>query len=179
MEAEARKLQERLTEERRQLLLDPLTQVPNRAAWDQRFAEEFERWKRFRQPTCVAVWDVDKFKSVNDNYGHRAGDKVLTVTAETLMKSIRATDFVARYGGEEFAMLLPGTTVQDAVRLADRIREAIGHIGFHFKGTPVSVTISCGITAIREGDEAGSVFDRADKALYEAKGAGRNRVISG
>jgi diguanylate cyclase len=179
MEGEARKLQARLTDEKRLSMLDPLTQIPNRLAYEQRVTDELERWKRFGQETCVAAWDIDEFKNINDSYGHRAGDRVLAVVAEALAKSIRATDFIARYGGEEFVLLLPGTTVAEAVRLANQMREAIGQIGFHFRGTPVSVTISCGVTAMREADTPEEVFDRADKAMYKAKDAGRNRVVSG
>jgi diguanylate cyclase len=160
------------------MLLDTLTKIPNRAAWEERLDEEHERWRRFGQPTCIAVWDIDRFKDINDTYGHRAGDKVLTVVAEALSKDIRTTDFVARYGGEEFVMLLPGTKVEDAMRLSNQMRESIGQIGFHFRGQPVSVSISCGITAMREGDSSEEAFDRADKALYMAKDGGRNRVIS-
>jgi len=178
MESEAHRLQAKLLDEKRLSLLDPLTQIPNRLAWEQRFSEECERWKRFHQPTCVAAWDIDQFKAINDNYGHRAGDKVLAVVAESLMKSVRNTDFVARYGGEEFVMLLPGTGLEAAARLANQMRESIAQIGFHFRGQPVSVTISCGITAMQEGDTSDEAFDRADKAMYRAKDAGRNRVVS-
>jgi diguanylate cyclase len=178
LEAEARQLQTRLSTEKRLSLLDPLTRIGNRMAWDQRYAAEFDRWLRFRQPTCVLAWDIDHFKSINDSYGHRAGDKVLAVVAETLAKGIRSTDFVARYGGEEFVMLLPGTGLESGVRLANRIREAVAQIGFHFRGQPVPVTISCGITELRDGDSDDEAFDRADRAMYRAKEGGRNRVVA-
>ncbi len=178
METEARKLKARLTDERRLSMRDPLTQIPNRLAYEQRVAEELDRWTRFSQPTCIAVWDIDEFKAINDSYGHRAGDKVLSVVAECLANSIRSTDFIARYGGEEFVMLLPGTTMPDAILLAEEMREAVTHLGFHFRGKPVSITISCGITAFQEGDEAEEAFDRADNAMYRAKETGRNRVVS-
>lgn len=178
MESEAKKLQARLSSEKRLSLLDPLTRIANRLAWDQRFAAECDRWRRFRTPTCVLAWDIDRFKAINDNYGHRAGDKVLAVVAESLARSIRGTDFVARYGGEEFVMLLPGTSIEDGQRLANRMREAIAQIGFHFRGQPVGVTVSCGITQMREGDDEADAFDRADKAMYQAKQGGRNRVVS-
>ena len=132
MDLEVRKLQTRLSDEKRQMLLDAVTGVPNRLAWDQRLTEEHARWQRFGQPLCLAVWDIDKFKSINDNYGHRAGDKVLAVVAEQLASSIRSTDFVARYGGEEFAMLLPGSLAEHAVSLVDQVRESIAAIGFTF-----------------------------------------------
>ncbi|MEO6079002.1 MAG: diguanylate cyclase [Steroidobacteraceae bacterium] len=178
METEARKLKARLTDEKRLSMRDPLTQIPNRLAYEQRVAEELERWARFSQPTCIAVWDIDQFKAINDQYGHRGGDKVLTVVAECLARSIRSTDFLARYGGEEFVMLLPGTTQPDALRLAEEMREAVTQLGFHFRGAPVSITISCGVTALQDGDEAEVAFDRADHAMYRAKETGRNRVVS-
>jgi diguanylate cyclase len=178
MESEARRLQARLCSEKRLLLLDPLTRIGNRLAWDQRYTAECDRWRRFRQPTCLLAWDIDHFKAINDSYGHRAGDKVLSVVAESLSKNIRGSDFVARYGGEEFVMLLPGTSLEDGVRLANRMRENIAQIGFHFRGKPVWVTISCGVTELREGDADNEAFDRADKAMYRAKQGGRNRVVS-
>jgi len=125
------------------------------------------------------VWDVDHFKRINDTYGHRAGDKVLQVISECFAGKIRSTDFIARYGGEEFVMLLPGTHLEDATSFSDRIRAAIAEIGFHFRGQPVSVTVSSGITALHPDDSAGTAFDRADKALYQAKQTGRNRCVTG
>ncbi len=177
MESEARRLHQRLSSEKRMALLDPVTRIPNRLAWDHRFSAECERFKRFRQPICVVAWDIDHFKSVNDGFGHRAGDRVLAVVAETLAGSIRSADFVARYGGEEFAMLLAGTALDDAVKLAEKVRQAVADIGFHFRGKPVRVTISGGITEMHKDDAGESVFERADQALYEAKERGRNCVV--
>jgi diguanylate cyclase len=178
LESEARKLQARLADEKRLSMVDTLTQVPNRLAYDLRIGEELERWKRFAQPTCLAVWDIDLFKVVNDTYGHRAGDKVLTVVADCLAKAIRSTDFVARYGGEEFVLLLPGTSLDDGLRLVNKIREAVAQLGLHCRGTPVQITISCGITAFKPDDAVGDAFERADTAMYRAKQAGRNCVVN-
>jgi len=179
METEARELQARLSNEQRQSLIDGLTRIPNRAAWDQRIAKEIDGSQQTRQPLCVLTWDVDNFKTINDRYGHRAGDKVLAVVAESMAAGIRGTDFVARYGGEEFAMVLPGTSIANGVVVANQIRDAVATTGFHFRGSPVTVTISCGITELRDGDTAAEVFDRADQALYRAKDGGRNRVVCG
>jgi len=179
MENEAKALQVRLSDEQRQSMRDPLTRIPNRLAWERRMAEELGRWQRFHQATCVLAWDIDGFKAINDKYGHRAGDKVLVVVAESLATGIRGTDFVARYGGEEFVMLLPGTSMANGVIIADQMREVIAQTGFHFRGMPVSVTISCGITELREGDQPEDAFERADRAMYQAKNSGRNRVVSG
>ncbi len=179
LESEASRLQNQLKDEQRLSNVDALTGVPNRLAYEKRVDDEMKRWKRFKQPTCLAVWDVDRFKAINDTYGHRAGDRVLTTLAKHLSSRVRSTDFLARYGGEEFVMLLPGTTLADAMRLIDELRELVGKIGFHFRGTPVSVTISVGVTAFVADDSVGAAFDRADKALYGAKQSGRNRCVSG
>jgi diguanylate cyclase len=178
MESEARRLKARLTDEKRISMRDPLTQIPNRLAYEKRMGEEIDRWAQFAQPACIAVWDIDQFKAINDQYGHRAGDKVLAIVAECLAKSVRSADFVARYGGEEFVMLLPGTTLPDALRTAEAVRLAVTQLGFHFRGAPVSISVSGGITQFQDGDEAESAFDRADNAMYKAKEAGRNRVVS-
>jgi diguanylate cyclase len=179
LEGEARNLHDKLRDEQRLSMVDALTQIPNRLAYDQRLAEEFKRWERFRQPTCIATWDIDHFKNVNDAYGHRAGDKVLRIVAECLAGRVRDTDFVARYGGEEFVMILAGTLPEAAIKVVNEIRETVANLGFHFRGVPVSVSISCGVTAFREGDSADDAFDRTDKALYAAKAGGRNRCVLG
>jgi diguanylate cyclase len=178
LEAEANRLHGQLKDERRLSTIDVLTKIPNRLAYDKRIEEELSRWQRFNQPTCIAVWDVDHFKRINDTCGHRAGDRVLRTVAECLAGRIRGTDFVARYGGEEFVMILSGTRLDDAVRLVNEMRVAISEIGFHFRGTALAVTISSGVTALLVGDSASAAFDRADKAMYQAKESGRNRCVS-
>jgi diguanylate cyclase len=178
LEGEARRLQTQLQDEQRLSLIDVLTQIPNRLAYEQRIEAEMKRWQRFGQPTCVAAWDIDSFKNVNDTYGHRAGDKVLKFVAECLAARLRSTDFVARFGGEEFVMILPGTGLEDAQRLVEQMRVAVSELGFHFRSTPVSVTISCGLTVFRKDDTADDAFERADKAMYRAKDAGRNRCVA-
>jgi diguanylate cyclase len=178
LETEAKRLHHALKDEQRLSTIDALTKVPNRLAYEKRIDDELKRWQRFKQPTCIAVWDVDHFKRVNDTYGHRAGDRVLRTVADCLAARIRSTDFLARYGGEEFVMILPGTKLEDAERLVNEMRAAIANIHFHFRGAPVSITISTGVTALTHGDSAGGAFDRADKALYQAKEQGRNRCVS-
>ncbi|HMN43508.1 MAG TPA: diguanylate cyclase [Povalibacter sp.] len=179
LEGRARLLQTQLQDEQRLSAIDQLTKIPNRLAYDKRIEEELERCRRLNAPACLAVMDVDHFKRVNDTYGHRAGDRVLRAVADCLAGRIRRTDFVARYGGEEFVMILEGTRIDDAMRVIDDMRNAIAAIGFHFRGTPVSITISGGVTALLDNDSAGAAFDRADKALYQAKETGRNRCIAG
>ena len=126
----------------------------------------------------MAVWDIDKFKNVNDTYGHQAGDRVLTVVAKLLSQQIRETDFVARFGGEEFVLLMPETPLDQARKVADNLRNSIEACEFHFKDQRVPVTISCGLAEFNDGDKAETVFDRADRALYKAKHSGRNRCCT-
>jgi diguanylate cyclase len=178
LEAKAQRLQSQLQDEQRLSTIDALTKIPNRLAYEKRLDDELKRCQRFDQPTCLAVWDVDHFKRINDTYGHRAGDRVLAAVAECLASRIRSTDFVARYGGEEFVMILPGTSLEAAIVVVEELRLAIRKIGFHFRGTPVDITISIGLTALRASDSPGTAFERADKALYRAKQSGRNRCIA-
>jgi diguanylate cyclase len=174
LERETHALSNRLQHEQQLSMLDALTGIPNRAAYDDRIAHEFRRWQLQEIPVSILAWDIDRFKAVNDAYGHRAGDKVLRVIAQHLAQHVRGTDFVARYGGEEFVMILVGTTAEQALIAADKIRSVIAKIGFHFRNKPVTVTASCGITAFVPEDTPDSAFDRADRALYRAKDAGRN-----
>ena len=178
LERQARDLHRSLHQERRRARLDALTGIPNRISFDERLVEEIERWKRFRNPVSVLVWDIDRFKDINDTYGHRAGDRVLREVAKCFEGRLRSTDIVARFGGEEFVMLLVGTQLADAERKANELRHAVADLKFHFRGAPIRVTVSCGITELRDGDEPGEVFDRADKALYAAKDGGRNACVA-
>jgi len=158
-------------------MIDALTGIPNRAAYDDRIEQEHKRWKRFARPVSILAWDIDRFKTINDAYGHKAGDKVLRVIGQHLARHVRDTDFVGRYGGEEFVMLLVGTDSDEARTVAEKIRLEISQLGFHFHDRPVSITASCGITAFQGDDTPDAAFDRADKALYQAKEAGRNCCI--
>ena len=177
LERESRSLSDSLREEQRMAMIDALTGIPNRAAYDDRIEQEHKRWKRFARPVSILAWDIDRFKTINDAYGHKAGDKVLRVIGQHLARHVRDTDFVGRYGGEEFVMLLVGTDTDEARTVAEKIRLEISQLGFHFHDRPVSITASCGITAFQGDDTPDAAFDRADKALYSAKEAGRNCCI--
>jgi len=174
LEQESSALRERIREERHQALIDPLTEVPNRLAYNERIAQEYARWKRYRSPLVFTVWDVDNFKRINDTYGHQAGDKVLKVVAKILSSQVREADFVARYGGEEFVILLPETDLAQARVVTEKIRAAVEACEFHYRTERVSITISCGMAQFHDQDEADAVFARADAAMYRAKAAGRN-----
>lgn len=179
MERESRQAAESLQRQREKLLRDTLTGVANREAYSIRLEQEYDRWLRYQRPLVVAVVDVDHFKQINDNYGHAAGDKVLKIIAKTLSKQLRKTDFIARFGGEEFVLLLPETTLEAAQGVLEKLRAAIETCPFRFRNQPLTITVSLGASQFSKSDEQtdtmGSAFDRADRALYQAKNGGRNQ----
>jgi len=158
---------------------DALTGLANRRAFDEQLEQLLAHADRFGHSVSLIVADVDHFKAVNDNWGHEVGDQVLKSVAETLAEGVRAVDVCARFGGEELAILLPQTSLQGAVELADRLRKAVGAKPIVVNGEEIRVTISCGVACYPEGvltKEA--LFAAADRAMYEAKSAGRNCVKS-
>ncbi len=167
----------RLNRQQQRLQVDTLTQLHNRSALDERLALEYKRWLRYQSPLCLAIVDVDHFKSINDQFGHLAGDKALKVIARALSTALRDTDFVARFGGEEFVVLLPGISENSIQLPLDKLRSVIKGIPFRFKDERISISISLGATLFRNGDRITDAFERADKALYEAKNAGRDRIV--
>ena len=177
LEREAARAQAEVEVQQRRSERDVLTKLPNREAYERRIAIELERARRYGSKFCLVVADVDYFKQVNDTYGHLAGDKVLKVLAKTMQHRLRLADFIARYGGEEFVILLPETDAKAALTLMNAICVQIRDCPFHFKSKPLKVTISIGIAQIAEGDDARTLFARADKAMYEAKQQGRDRCF--
>jgi len=175
LEAETETLKKELKVIHTQAMQDTLTGLFNRNAYNQRLRDEFARYKRYDSPLTLAIWDIDHFKNINDSFGHNSGDKVLILTAKQLQEHTRDTDFIARFGGEEFVMLLPNTGKDAALFLAEQLRELIEATGFNANGKAVPITISCGLAEINSDDTEETLFDRADKALYEAKHNGRNQ----
>ncbi|MDZ3994437.1 diguanylate cyclase [Pseudomonas sp. Teo4] len=176
MEQEALGYREHLEEQRQKALIDPLTGLPNRAAWAERVEREVLDWQESGGHLLMAILDLDHFKRINDGYGHLAGDKVLKIVAGQLRKRLRGQDFIARFGGEEFVLLLPQTSPAAGQQVAEALRAAIEACPFHFKGERVVITASIGLSAFRSGERADQVLKRADDALYRAKDLGRNRV---
>ncbi|NQD56604.1 diguanylate cyclase [Pseudomonas sp. CM25] len=179
MEQEALGYREHLEEQRQKALLDPLTGLPNRAAWSERVEREMLEWQENGGHLAMAILDLDHFKRINDSYGHLAGDKVLKIVADQLRKRLRGRDFIARFGGEEFVLLLPQTPPAAAAQMAEVLRAAVEACPFHFKGERVVITTSIGLAAFRSGERGDQVLKRADAALYRAKEQGRNRVEQG
>ncbi|MDH5591301.1 MAG: GGDEF domain-containing protein [Gammaproteobacteria bacterium] len=178
MEQESNKLREAAQLERDKALKDALTGIWNRQALNEALEKEFTRWKRYKHPLSIIVWDVDFFKRVNDSYGHAAGDKVLKTIAGIFQNATRDVDFIARFGGEEFVGILPETDLKDSLNLANKVREKIEKFKFRYEDTPVEITASAGLATFEENDTIDDVFKRADKALYKAKERGRNRCLT-
>jgi diguanylate cyclase len=178
LEQQASSLRENLEAQQTRVMLDPLTGVLNRAGYNEAATKEYARWKRYGGALSLAVIDLDLFKRINDSFGHSAGDRVLATVAARLKEVVRESDILCRYGGEEFVLLLPATPAADALVLLEKLRAHIEHCPFRHRDTPVRVTISAGVAQVAASDTLDSVFERADAALYRAKGAGRNQVVS-
>ena len=174
MEQETQELQVMLRENRTKLMYDGLTGIYSRMAYDERIVQELSRWSRYQTPFSYAMLDIDHFKRINDTYGHNAGDKALRIVAQIMQSYLRQSDYVFRIGGEEFVLLLTSTDAEAAASLVEKMRNGIAESSFHFKGEPVSLTLSAGITETRDGDNVESIYERADEALYRAKHSGRN-----
>jgi len=185
-----KRLQEELEERERELLeanerlrhmsqTDALTGLDNRRHLEERLDEMFEHAKRLNEPFACVMCDMDRFKSVNDEYGHQAGDAVLKQFARILRKEVREVDHAGRYGGEEFMLLLAGTVLDAAVTFAERVRKQVEAHTFTFEGRSIRKTASFGVSAwphprIADADR---LVRAADDALYVAKETGRNRVV--
>jgi len=133
-------------------------------------------WNRRREVFALLLVDVDRFKQLNDEHGHLAGDQVLATVGRTLRAATRREDAVARYGGEEFAVLLPNTSLEQAKGVAEKVRETMSRAKIRCNGKEIAVTISGGLAAIKVGDVSNTLIHKADTALYAAKAAGRNCI---
>jgi len=179
LETERNTLQRSLEREHELAQTDTMIGMPNRLAYEKRIEAAYESWQATMRPLSIAAIDIDHFKSINDTYGHTAGDAVLRIIGQALLKHIRPCDFVARYGGEEFIVVFDGADEAESLQVCERLRGKIQHLAFHASRQPVRVTASIGLTQFRPGDTPQSVFDRADLALYTAKNGGRNRCVVG
>jgi diguanylate cyclase len=158
-------------------LTDPLTGLPNRREFNDRLEERMAAWRRRQEPFSLLMVDVDYFKKLNDAHGHLAGDQVLAAIGTALRGAVRREDAVARYGGEEFAILLPNTSLDQAVHVVQNVHDAISRVAVQHEGKNIAVTVSGGLAMIGAGEHADSLIGRADAALYSAKAAGRDRTF--
>ena len=157
---------------------DPLTGAENRAALEHALDREVKLARRHQQPLSIITLDLDHFKQVNDGYGHVVGDCVLKRAAECAQSAIRDSDLLFRYGGEEFLVLLSNTPAQGALHVAGRIRLRLAEHPAHCGEHGLTVTASLGVAELEDGESGIDLIHRADQAMYEAKRAGRNRVIA-
>jgi len=166
---------------RTESLTDALTNIANRKKFDFTMQKESDFYKAEREPMCLLLADIDHFKSFNDTHGHQTGDQVLRLVAAILKQNVKGRDLAARYGGEEFAVVLPQTSLHDAVVVAEHIRQAVANKELVKKSTGTKlgrVTMSIGAAEINDQDTIESLIARADKCLYAAKADGRNNVKS-
>jgi len=155
---------------------DALTGVSNRSSFDSSLDREISLSKRNTQALSLLVIDIDHFKSVNDNFGHAAGDEVLKAVSDKIQESMRNSDLVFRYGGEEFVAILNNSDCDEALEVAERILDTVRDNVIEYQGQELSVSVSIGLTCLNQLDARESLFNRADHALYEAKNLGRDQV---
>jgi len=156
------------------MLSDSLTGLPNRRHFESEFERECERSYRVNSTFCMAICDIDHFKRINDNYGHNIGDEILKLISNSIKNSIRTTDFLARWGGEEFVILFTNCKSEFAYQLAERVRKKIETISIEYLRQ--QVTISIGLTELKQDQSLQEIFNQADKALFQAKNNDRNCV---
>ena len=154
---------------------DALTGIANRRLLTERLREETERAKRYSRPLCVVMIDIDRFKLINDEHGHEVGDNVLMEVVRVMEAEIRDHDLCGRWGGEEFLLLMPETTRDQAVRVMERLRQAVANLRVRINDDTLSVTVSLGMAELHANENYSSAINRADVALLRAKRNGRNR----
>jgi len=168
-----KELEEKLIKIEYLSVTDTLTNISNRRMFEIMIKKEFSRAKRYKHDLSIIIIDIDFFKKVNDTYGHKYGDKVLCELATLLQKTIRENDFLARWGGEEFAILLPDTNIEHCVITSEKLRKSVSQMEF---SNGLTITCSFGISQYKLNENLDELFIRADKALYNAKENGRNKV---
>jgi diguanylate cyclase len=179
MKAEMGRVQKRAKLLEKESLIDPLTGAHNRRAYEKHIKAELQRCAQCEdQVFSVLLIDIDNFKSINDTYGHLAGDRCLEELAKLIRLNLRGTDFLARYGGEEFIGVLPETEQEGALTVAEKLRKRIEKTRFSYRGQRLLLTISIGCTTLKSSDTDITLFGRADTALYRAKETGRNCVVA-
>ena len=174
-------LQRDLDDVRRESMLDPLTKIANRKSFDEGLVEAMDEASETGSPLSLLLLDIDHFKNFNDTFGHQTGDQVLRLIAMTLKSNIKGKDLAARYGGEEFVAILPYTDLKGAVIVSENIRKAIQAKELLKRSTGEKlgrISASFGVASLRPDDNVNSFIERADRCLYAAKHAGRNRVVS-
>ncbi len=173
-----RVMNEELTSTKEEVLIDGLTQISNRKAFDIKMSDTFKNKSSKIDPFTLAMADIDYFKKINDEYGHTVGDEVLREVAGTIKDAFRSNDFVARYGGEEFAIIIKRIDMHYIQNICERLRSSIEAIDIKIDNNTIPISISIGIAFCNQSDTSKTLVDRADRALYLAKHSGRNTIKS-
>ncbi|WP_456383058.1 GGDEF domain-containing protein [Hydrogenimonas sp.] len=173
-----RVLEEALRKERKRSSTDTLTKLPNRRAIDDFIKKQEASYKRYKDDYSIVLFDIDHFKSVNDTYGHDAGDVVLASFGKMLRRYSREVDFVGRWGGEEFLVVLPKTGKEGAKVFAEKLRDLVARSKFMYKGTRIPITVSGGVEDRKSSGNLEEMLKRADENLYLAKEGGRNKIVA-
>jgi len=176
-EARVSQLEQQLNEVSTLAQKDPLTNALNRRGLEQAFRAESARALRYQSPLTLAMMDLDNFKQVNDRLGHVAGDRALIHFVTTVHATLRPTDLIVRSGGEEFGVLIPASTVQDGAAAIERLKRELARRPFQFENEALVLTFSAGVAQWHPGETLEQLMRRADAGLYEAKKAGKNRVL--
>ncbi|MDO8140953.1 MAG: GGDEF domain-containing protein [Candidatus Brocadiales bacterium] len=167
---------QRIKELEKMVLLDPLTELANRRYIESNIQSKLDEMRRYGRPFGILFMDIDRFKIVNDTYGHDIGDKVLIMVANTFVKNVRASDIVGRWGGEEFLAIIPNINEEQLYFTANKLRVLVEQSGFSLDSGIVQVTVSIGATIAQPKDTAETLLERADKLLYYSKANGQNRA---
>ena len=174
MVEETDEFKQKLAQQKHRLLIDSLTQLNNKNAYENRIDHEYKRWQRYGGYMTIALIDVDNFRGINEKYGHIAGDRALKVIARALQTKIRDTDFIARYSSDKFVVIFIGTERKDIEVPLKKLNEIISTIPFHFKDNKVKITVSIGAAYFTENDNPVTVLEKAEQELSEAKKEGKN-----
>ncbi|HSW63801.1 MAG TPA: diguanylate cyclase [Dissulfurispiraceae bacterium] len=170
--------QQYIEELEKALMLDSLTQITNRRFLEMKLSSYFEAFGRYNIPFGLIFADIDHFKSINDTFGHRAGDDVLKMTAQPLTQNVRAADLAGRWGGEEFLVIVTHLSLQNTEKLAGKLRRLIEKSFLSTRTTFVRITMTLGVTLARMNDTPESLLERVDSLMYAGKEQGRNRVVA-
>ncbi|NQZ82471.1 MAG: GGDEF domain-containing protein [Colwellia sp.] len=177
LEKQSKTFEKRIQEQQAKSMQDALTKLSNRAAFDEYFTKKMVHYHHSNFELAIVVLDLDDFKRINDTYGHTAGDKTLQVIANTLQKHIGEDAFIARYGGEEFVLIFSNFNKEKTLKKLDTLRKQVARLPFKFKDNKVNITVSIGVSHVKEDDNIHIAFERADTALYQAKAQGKNQVV--
>lgn len=177
MVEETDEFKQKLVQQKNRMVIDSLTKLSNKNAYESRMEHEYKRWQRYKESISVALVDIDNFKVINEKYGHPAGDRALKVIARALQSKIRETDFIARYIGEKFVVIFLGTDRASLESPLKKLNDVIKSIPFHFKDSKVTITVSIGAAVFGDNDNPITIIEKAETSLRTAKKNGKDCYV--